>query len=364
MHKTTDFVDLRVGDERPVLGAHHPLSVVALSGVVALAGALAGCGDQEVERSLQPAQVAMNPSVAPIYDDGEMQIYEVKAQVQFPILAPDPLTMESLQGRDIPPYPRAPWVTNTDVRVQLTWTLSNLDAEERVVEVLIDPWNEFGRYWPGLQVTDAENEEYMPNLSGIDKYYIIPGRDAGDASRIHGTYTFDDMDEMAIDFATVMNMIAYPPMIPGGDGAGEYEDPTVTYTNHAFEVRNRSFKDPLVKPYIPAVIPGLTGIDFGLRSYTPATIAIEVAVEVVDQGNGRVRERGSDDPLLEAPAEARRRSSAALARAAPLPPRRQPLPLPLPRPTPLPSRARAQPDSMDRDCVAALGRLARRARPW
>ena len=99
-----------------------------------------------------------------------------------------------------------------------------------------------------------------------------------------------------------MNMIAYPPMIPGGT-PGEYEDPTVTYTNHAFEFSNRSFNDPLVRPYIPGVVPGLVGIDFGLRTFEPATIAIEIAVEVVDQGNGRVRERGSEDPLLEAPTE-------------------------------------------------------------
>lgn len=296
MQKTADFEKLRVGAGRLRLGASCPISRFAVACAMASSGTL-GCGDEEVERSLPPAQVGMNQQVAPIYDDGEMQIYEVKSQIQFPIIAPDALTMDSLEDTDVPPYPRAPWITKEDVRVQLTWTLSNLDEVEHVVEVLVDPWNEFGRYWPGLQIVDADNQEFMPNLSGIDKYYIVPGKGAGEASRIHGTYTFDDMDELAIDFATVMNMIAYPPLIPGG--GGEYEDPTVTYTNHAFEVRNRSFEDLLIKPYIPAVVPGLTGIDFGLRTYEPATIAIEVAVELVDQGNGRVQERGSDEPLLE-----------------------------------------------------------------
>jgi hypothetical protein len=28
--------------------------------------------------------------------------------------------------------------------VQVTWTISNLDDEEHVVELLVDPWNEFG----------------------------------------------------------------------------------------------------------------------------------------------------------------------------------------------------------------------------
>jgi hypothetical protein len=302
MQETADFSKLEAGVGSPCPGARRPASGRILAGVVTVGLCAFGCGDNEVERSLPPVQVAMNPSVAPIYDDGQLRIYEVKSGVQFPIIAPDPMTMAALEDVDVPPYPRAPWVTNEDVRVQLTWTLSNLDAEQHVVEVLIDPWNEFGRYYPGLQVTDADNQEFMPNFSGINHRYVVPGRGAGDASRRHGTYTFDDLNEMAIDFATVMNMIANPPTLPSSQ-PGEFEDLTVTFTNHAFEVRNRSFNDYLVKPYIPAVIAGLTGIDFGLRTTEPATIAIEIAIEVVDQGSGRVRERGSDDPLLDAPTE-------------------------------------------------------------
>lgn len=296
MHEIAKPLSSSAGGRSPFSGASHPVSWPILGLLSVLAVATTGCGDEEVERSLPLAQVAMNQDVAPIYDDGELQIYEVKAQVSFPIRAPDEATMDSLEDRDVPPYPRAPWVTNEDVRVQVTWTLSNLDDDQHVVEVLIDPWNEFGRYWPGLQVTDADNQEFMPNLSGIDRYYIVPGKGAGSDSRLHGTFTFDEMNEMAIDFATVMALIENPPTVPGG---GEFEDATVVYANHAFEGQNRSYNDPLIKPYIPPVIPGLTGIDFGLRTFEPATLALEIAVEVVDQGNGRVRERGSDDPLLE-----------------------------------------------------------------
>jgi hypothetical protein len=40
-------------------------------------------------------------------------------------------------------------------------------------------------------------------------------------------------------------------------------------------------------------------LDFGLRTYEQATIALEVVVEVTDQGTGKVREEGADDRLLE-----------------------------------------------------------------
>jgi len=177
----------------------------------------------------------------------------------------------------------------------VSWTLSNLDAEEHVVEVLIDPWNEFGRYYPGLQLTDAENEEYQPNFSGIDKRYVVGGKDTGAASRVHGTYTFSDLSEMATDLATVMNLIENPPEM---EGNAEEEDLRVTYANHAFHWQNRSYEDLLVKPWVPATVAGLTGLDIGFRTTSAATVAIEVAVELVDNRGDRIRADDDDSPLL------------------------------------------------------------------
>ena len=71
-----------------------------------------------------------------------------------------------------------------------------------------------------------------------------------------------------------------------------------TYVNHAFDFQNHSNKDPLVKSWVPETVAGLTGVDFGLRTYGPATIALEVVLEVTDQGTGKVREEGADDALL------------------------------------------------------------------
>ena len=152
------------------LGLEHPASGATTLGVVLLAFGLVGCGDNEMSRMLEPNQVAMTKDVAPIYDDGELTLYEVKRGIDFPILTPSNGAMAALNGEPTEPYGRRPWITSDDVRVQLTWTLSNLDDEPHNVELLVDPWNEFGRYWPGLTLVDADEGEYQPNFSGIDYY--------------------------------------------------------------------------------------------------------------------------------------------------------------------------------------------------
>jgi hypothetical protein len=280
----------------PAMGSLTPR--LGVLGGLALGLLGAGCNAGDESENLPTVQVGMTEAVAPIYDDGENQIYEVKKGVAFPILEPSGAAAADLGKTDVEPYGRQPWVTTADIDVQVSWTISNLDDEERVIEVLVDPWNEFGRYYPGLQLTNPENEEYMPNLSGIDKLYALGPKSSGEGSRLHGTYTFADMQEMATDFATVMNLIKNPP--PTED---DEEDPTVTYTNHAFHWQNRSYNDLLTKPWVPKVVAGLTGIDVGFRSSEPANMAIEVAVEVVDKNGKRVRHEGEESKPLLAPTD-------------------------------------------------------------
>jgi hypothetical protein len=266
-------------------------------GVVALGVALTACGEEEETRTLQPQALGMTDQMGAIYDDGEMTLYEVKLPVPFPIKAPTQAEQNALNGAPVPPYPSKPWVTTGDIKVQISWTLTNLDANDHSVELLIDPWNEFGRYWPGLALVDADDGEFQPNLSGIDILMELPGTASGRPSRRHGTFTFQDMNELAIDFATVMNIIA---TAPPPDPMAEY-DLTVTLANHAFAVENKSYKDPLVKDYIPGVVPGLIGVDAGLRTREPANIALEVLVEVVDLGSGRVIQRDAKDTNIAEP---------------------------------------------------------------
>ena len=264
----------------------------------ALLALVAGCGSKnEAGKTLPSVQVAMDQSIAPVYEDGELQLYEVRIGTQLPILAPTPEQAAAVEAQPMAPYAHAPWARLGQVRVQLSWTLTNLDDEPHNVEVLVDPWNEFAKYFPGLQLVDEEEGTYLPNLSGIDYLYALDAV-GGPDSRRHGTFTFDDLDEMARDFATALALRADPP--PSDDPE---DDPTLRYVNHAFAFQNHSDRDPLVQKWVPPVAPALTGFDIGLRTFEPAKVAIEVVAEVVDNGDDRVKTQGKGGALLEPPSE-------------------------------------------------------------
>jgi len=294
------FSSCRAGADCPAAGRVTPGQRSVWLGGAALSLLLAssGCNGAGEQRTLPSVQVAMDRNVAPIFDDGELTLYEVRVGNQLPILAPKPSERAALDAEVVEPYGRRPWVETDDIGVQLSWTITNLDDEAHTVELLIDPWNEFGKYFPGLQVIDAEEGEFLPNLSGFDYLYVVEGKDKGAGSRRHGTITFDEMDEMARDFGTVMSLIADPPPAPE-----EGESPIVAYVNHAFAFQNHSDRDPLVRRWVPKVVPALTGFDVGLRTREPAAIAIEVVAEVIDRGSDKLQVEGRDGALLEEPTE-------------------------------------------------------------
>ena len=283
------------------LGPSRPGPGVRALGVLVLAAAAttAACGSDGETRMLPPEQVAMNPGLDPVFMTDMLTIYEVKKGVQFPILAPKDGMPAAADGYE--PYGRPPWITLKDVRVQVSWTLTNLDDTEHNAELLIDPWTEFGRYWPGLTLVDPDEGKYNPNLSYGRHDYRLLCLILCDKSRVHVTDPYDDLDEVARDFATAMDLIKFPPTsLPGGQPVDPADQASLlpTYVNHAFDFQNHSNKDPLVKQWVPTTVAALTGIDFGLRTYEKATIALEIVVEVTDQGTGKVRTEGSNDALL------------------------------------------------------------------
>ena len=254
-----------------------------------------GCGGDNT-RQLDPKSLAMTADTAPFYDDGELTLYEVEVPVKLPIRRPTPDEQKTLNGgKKVAPFDHQPWVTPSAVRVQLTWTLANLDKEGHAVEVLVDPWSEFGRYVPGLSMA---GDKTLPNFSGIQELYDLPGLDDDRSSRIQHTFTYDDMDELATDFATVINIIKTVQPTMNGD---MMVDPRVGYVNHTFAVENRSGNDLVTDRYIPAVIPALLGFDLGLRTREKANVALEFTVEIVDKDGNRVLEEGSSEKPLEAP---------------------------------------------------------------
>lgn len=251
-------------------------AIAALATWLAAWGA-ASCGAESDKQTYDPVVLGMTSDDPPIYADGESEIYEVKRPVSLPITVPLPADLDLLSPV-VPPYTRTPWITNKDVKVQVSWTISNLDKEAHNVEILLDPWNEFARYVPGVSVGE---EETVPDLSGIDLLMRVEGM-----SRKKGVFTFEDMDEVAVDLATVQNIV--------GAAAGTMAEGVNGLVNHAFEIHNRSSDDRLVKAYIPSTIAGLVGFDIGLRASEQGNVAVEIIVEITDFAGNRV---SRDEPL-------------------------------------------------------------------
>src|SRR5690606_22246127 len=79
-----------------------------------------GCSDVEETRTLAPRQVAISRTDAPIYDDGELTIFESKIGIEFPLLAPTREQRRALNRLETPaPYPSHPWIENDDLEVQV-----------------------------------------------------------------------------------------------------------------------------------------------------------------------------------------------------------------------------------------------------
>src|SRR5262249_54383490 len=131
------------GGEPPKNGWTHLALLAALAAV--------GWGSKAEDKNYDPVSPGMVSTDAPFYDDGDTQIYQSKRPISFPILTPTDAQKANL-ATPVAPYARTPWITKHDVRVQISWTLSNLDTDYHNIEILIDPWNEFARYVPAINV--------------------------------------------------------------------------------------------------------------------------------------------------------------------------------------------------------------------
>ncbi len=256
--------------------------------VFAFVGACATTDDNQVT---QPSVVGLSDKVAPIYDDGQMTMYQVETPVKLPMRMPTGEEAAALGA--MAPYPKEPFIKADDVRTEIRFTITNLDDKKHAVELLIDPWNEFVYYLPQVQV--ISDEEAQPDFSGYDKFFIIEAK-----SRVQGVITTDDTRELAVDLATAMNLATIPPD-PQSDGANGL-------FNHVMNLQNRSTApSPLVSKYIPKVSPAMIGFDLGLRSYEPMNVAVEVTVDVQDQsttGKSKVVSPSDTDPTYQKPGTA------------------------------------------------------------
>ncbi len=288
------------------LGRSAPMVVGILPLFAILAGTCVGVGacsngSSPSDQVTPPIDLGMTPKMAPYYQDENITILEAQMPVPLPVRKPTDADLKGLgPAPKGTPYPHAPYLTAADESIEVHYTISNLDTQDHAVWLLIDPWNEFVRWDPG--VTVVSDEETEPNW-GYDLTFLVQGQ-----SRVEGTLTSDDMQEIATKLATVQNLLASPQAkaadLPDA-AADAADDPNATsqysngfdpaaYANNIMNPQNRSNSgDPLYTPWIPPVIAGLTGFDLGLRSYDTGNLAIEITMEIKDVNGNRFVTYGS-----------------------------------------------------------------------
>lgn len=316
MHRTDSLQEvLTVVMPRISLTLRGGLAPMAVGICPLLVVAAASCSDNSTNQVTKPIELGMTSTMAPYYSDMQTTIYEAQLPVPLPVRKPTGSELSAL-SKPIPgtPYPRAPFLTAEDESVEVHYTISNIDKQEHTVWLLIDPWNEFVRWNPG--VTVVSDEQTTPNW-GYDLPFVIPAM-----SRIDGTLTPDDMHEIAIKLASVENLLASPqakaaaaaamadagntttnapPDDPNATNVNPGFDPT-TYANNIMNPQNRSNgNDPLYTPWIPAEIAGLTGFDLGIRTTDAANVAVEVTIQIQDLQGNRFVATDSTDPQIGLP---------------------------------------------------------------
>jgi hypothetical protein len=256
----------------PQGGVGRPRFFVAAVAMLAAAGCSKGAGDQMTS----PFPLGMTDTTPPYYSDGQLTLYQVMAPVPLPVRAMTGADTRTLGAAPAgTPYPRGVFLRAEYEGVEIHYTLSNVDKSSHDLWLLIDPWNEFVQWRPG--VTVVNDEITVPNY-GYDLEFVVPARD-----RIEGTITFDDTHEIAIKLAAAEQLLAGAMQGQATTGGAMFDATAVA--NNIFNPANRSNSvpsDPLYTPWIPPVIAGLTGFDLGLRTSEPANVAVEITIEVQD----------------------------------------------------------------------------------
>jgi hypothetical protein len=266
----------RLSRTPPQRGGRFPRSAAgACLGTLIAPLVYAACSNGSADQVTQPVPLGMSSSIAPYYNDGNLTIYQAARPVPLPVRRPTAAQSKALgPAPSGTPYPHAPFLPSSDESVEVHYTVSNLDSVQHTVWILIDPWNEFVRYVPGVTVVDADVT--VPNL-GYDLSFPVEAM-----SRLQGTITTDDMQEIARKLAAAENVVAQQTTINAAAMANG--SPSVSdLVNHIFNPQNRSNSgDPLYTPYIPSVVAGVTGFDLGIRTFEPANVAVEITMDIQD----------------------------------------------------------------------------------
>jgi hypothetical protein len=274
----------------PNRGGRHPRFALLVA-VGLTVGHASGCANGSADQLTKPVAVGMTSQTTPSYDDGNLKLYQVQIPVPLPVRRPSDAERHSLgPAPSGTPYAQAPFLRAEDESIEVHYVISNVDGAKHTVWLLVDPWNEFVRWRPGVTVVNGDVT--VPNFSGYQMGFTIPGK-----QRIEGTLTSDDMHEMAIKLASVEKEIAAAqataPQMPAQPGQpqtiGNCGTDATTLANLIFNQQNKSNSgNACYSPWIPPVIAGLTGFDLGLRTMDEAAnVAVEITVDVRDLNGNR-----------------------------------------------------------------------------
>jgi hypothetical protein len=241
---------------------------------------VAACeGSTNATGVIPPVVVGMSSTAAPYYSSAELTIYWEQTPVSLPVKA------GTGKEATVSPYPSSPYLLATDYQLQVDFTVTNLDNAAHNVWITMNPWNQFVRYYPGITI--VSNDETEPNLPGMERPFVLQPM-----SRVQGTFTTDDMNDLATKLDIAMAIMAKPLGMNAPYSQAEL-------LNHDFNVQYRTNDgDPLMAPYIPSIIAGMTGFDLGIQSYEQMNVALEVNIQLTDNWPGP----SNLDPLI-APGE-------------------------------------------------------------
>jgi hypothetical protein len=209
---------------------------------------------------------AMTTDTPPFVMAEENALYILETRIELPITIPTPEELAELGMQAPAPFPRMPWVGRRDLVIEVDLSVTNLMDEEREVGVSLNGISEFHEYVPGFEIVD---DEAVPNFNGWEHSLSLAPHETW-----QWTIQTEELDEVAVDLATIGNMAPNPNMI--------------VY----FE--NQSAHDERAQPYIPEVIPGLVGFRLGLFAFAASNIVVEASVRVLDD-NSRLAD--PEDPM-------------------------------------------------------------------
>jgi len=254
--------------------------------VALVGGALVVVGCQRGDERFLVNAFAMTPDSAPVVETEEAALVVVEQRIELPIRPPPERALERRMLPDPPdgqepalPFPRLPWVSRGDLRIEVDWVLTNVSdpaspecpPTTAQVAVVLNGINEFFEYEPGFLLDD---DEVIVNFAQWERLFSLAPGDS-----VRGTIQEREIEEVTVDLATLVN---------GAPNPNE-----VVFRDNQFD------RDPDVAPFIPEVVPGLVGLKLGLRTTAaPTCLVLESTTRVRDL-EGRLQDRGSEPWVIE-----------------------------------------------------------------